>query len=260
MAKMTRQTARKEYVCKKCGRAIHKGEVYFKIEEMYRPTVYRCSDCKPERSELTSSEYLAWLYNLQDHCEELFDLDSVEGKDELYSEIENMKDDLESRRDDMPEQLQEVGSGEILGNRIESLESCMDELDCMDDYPDEDDQDADWWPENDFRSVESYEFDADADSPDWTDEQKEEVNKLFVDLDNYHPDEETAEDMLVNNGWDYVDGTDPDADDKTYVNDETGLLLTVHYTTLKSFDEQEYTDACDEWKEQILDAINNIEE
>lgn len=136
MAKSTKQKARKEYKCNKCGAVINKGDEYYKIEAMYQSTKYRCCKCKPQRSELTSSEYLSWLYDLQDNLTERYDLRSESAKDELYSEIESQKDELEDRLNNMPEQLQYAPTGETLQERIDSLDSALDDLDNLE-YPDE---------------------------------------------------------------------------------------------------------------------------
>lgn len=137
MAKLTTQTARKEYVCQRCKRTINKGESYYKIIQQFRPERIRCNDCRPERSELTSSEYLSRLWNLQDHIDN-YDLRSEEGKDDLYSELESQRDDLQERLDNMPEQLQYAPTGEMLQERIDAIQSAIDDIDSVE-YPDKDD-------------------------------------------------------------------------------------------------------------------------
>lgn len=138
MATFSKFVARKEYTCSKCGATIQKGKTYYRIEERFRAPRFRCKNCRPERSELTNSEFYSWLYDLQDHLEERFDLSTPDGKDDLISEVSSMRDEMETRRDSMPEQLQEVGSGEILSSRIEALETCESDLDNVE-FPDEED-------------------------------------------------------------------------------------------------------------------------
>lgn len=140
MAKLKWQTARKEYTCGKCGCTINKGDNYYKVVAMYQGVRYRCAGCRPTRSELTESEYYKWLYDLQDNVNENYDLRSEEGKDELYSELENQRDELQSRLDNMPEQLQYAPTGETLQERIDSLDDAINELDYLD-FPDPDDDD-----------------------------------------------------------------------------------------------------------------------
>lgn len=112
MAKLTTQKARKEYVCERCKRTINKGESYYKIIQQFRPERIRCNDCRPERSE--------------------------EGKDDLYAELESQRDDLQERLDNMSEQLQYAPTGEMLQERIDSIQSAIDDIDGVE-YPDKDD-------------------------------------------------------------------------------------------------------------------------
>lgn len=137
MAKLTKQKSRKEYICQKCKHTIHVGEEYYKIEAMYAATKYRCLNCKPSRSELTSSEYLAWLYELKDNIDH-YDLRTEEGKDDLYTEIEQMKSELEDKLYNMPEQLQYAPTGEMIQERIDALDEALSDLDSVD-FPDEED-------------------------------------------------------------------------------------------------------------------------
>ena len=138
MAKVKTQKSRKEYKCSKCGATINIGDTYHKIVEQFRQPRVRCAKCKPERSELTNSEYYSWLYDLQDHFEERYDLRSEDGKDEIYSELENMRDELQSRLDNMPEQLQYAPTGEMLQERIDCIDNAISELDNLD-FPDKED-------------------------------------------------------------------------------------------------------------------------
>ena len=139
MAKLSHQKARKEYVCEKCKKEINKGENYYKILEQFRPVRIRCANCRPERSELTNSEYYSWLYDLQDHLEERYDLRTEEGKNDLYTELEQQRDVLQEKLDNIPEQLQYASAGETLQERIDGIDSAMSEMDCLD-YPEEDDE------------------------------------------------------------------------------------------------------------------------
>lgn len=138
MAQVSTQKARKEYCCNKCQQTIKVGDMYHKIIAQFQAPRYRCLNCKPERSELTTSDYLSWLYDLQDHVGERYDLRTEEGKDELYSELEIQRDELQSRLDNMPEQLQYAPTGEMLQERIDSIESALSDLDNLD-FPDKED-------------------------------------------------------------------------------------------------------------------------
>lgn len=140
MAKCYEQKSRKEYKCGKCGRIINKGDKYFKIVEAFSHTRIRCENCKPERSELTSSDYLSWLWDLQDHFEERYDLRSEEAKDEVMYELESQQCDLQERLDNIPEQLQYADAGTLLQERIEALGEAIMNIENLD-FPDmEDDE------------------------------------------------------------------------------------------------------------------------
>lgn len=140
MAKLTTQKARKEYICSKCQRTISQGETYKKITAMYSAPRIVCNDCKVPRSELTSSEYLAWLYDLQD----TFEINDESDVESLKDELENQRDELQDRYDNIPESLQDGDAGTLLQERIDTLESAISDLEQIDfDEIDQDDDETD---------------------------------------------------------------------------------------------------------------------
>lgn len=249
MAKCYSQKARKEYVCNKCGKPIHKGDQYFKIEAMYAKTKYRCCDCKPERSELTSSEYLSWLYDLQDHVSERYDLRSEEGKDELYSELENMRDDLQGHLDDMPEQLQAVGSGEILSTRIDSLDSAMSTIEDLE-FPDEEDEE--------FQKESDELICVEVSTESTCCEELEDFSLHFVDL----TESDVAATCYV---YDFTESErsdttrGEDVEIVTYTNEEGNSIVCTYKHNIY-FDEDAYNEAIDAFECEIADAISEISE
>ena len=128
MAKLTRQKARKEYECCKCKNTISKGEIYQKITEMYSKPKIVCNNCGVSRSELTSSEYLAWLYDLQDTFR-FFSSDEV---DELIGNLEDQKSELEDKLCNIPDQFQDGEPASILQERIDGLEEAISQLEQLD--------------------------------------------------------------------------------------------------------------------------------
>jgi len=128
MAKLTEHRARKEYECYKCKRKIQKGDKYKKIVEMYRKPKTICDDCNVPRSELTSSQYLGWIYDLQDN----FVINSKDDVESLIEIIEEQKEELEERFENIPEQLQDGNAGTILQDRIEILEDTISQLEQID--------------------------------------------------------------------------------------------------------------------------------
>lgn len=131
MSNLSFQKARKQYVCNRCRQTINPGDMYYRIEMMYSPVQFRCQNCKPHRSELTSSEYLSWLYNFQDNLSNNYDLHDYDSISEIISEIEDQKEVLEDKLYSMPEQLQDGEAGQILQDRISSLEDTINELDYL---------------------------------------------------------------------------------------------------------------------------------
>lgn len=128
MAKLTRQKARKEYECCKCKNTISKGEIYQKITEMYSKPKIVCNNCVVSRCELTSSEYLAWLFDLQDS----FIISSPDEVYELIDCLEEQKSELEDKLSNIPEQFQDGEPASILQERIDNLEATISELEQFD--------------------------------------------------------------------------------------------------------------------------------
>lgn len=155
MAKLTKQKARKEYVCLKCNRTINIGEEYQKITAMYSKPKIVCCDCKVPRSELTSSEYYAWLYDLQDNMT----IETLEDVQQILDDVEEQKGELEDKYYNIPEQLQDGEAGSILQERIDNLEEVYNELESIiDEIENIDESDLDTEiKESDFSSTEEYE-------------------------------------------------------------------------------------------------------
>lgn len=122
----TVQKAAKDYPTQ----GIKKGDTYywwkFRFGGKHKSKTY------PKRSQLTQSAFLQSLYALQDDF--VFDTeDPGSSRDELVSEIENLRDECQSSLENMPEHLQESSdSGVMLQERIEALEGWISELEQVD--------------------------------------------------------------------------------------------------------------------------------
>jgi len=133
--------ARKDYP----SFGIQKGDSYYMWSFNFGPT-YK-SKTYPKRSQLTRSDFLSQLYDLEDGISSRFsgfqddgetpnsDLSSSiqDGIDSLVSDIQNLLDETQERLDSMPEQLQETSdAGATLQERIEGLEGWISELESVD--------------------------------------------------------------------------------------------------------------------------------
>jgi len=96
----------------------------------------RCSKTYPKRWQLTQSGFLSELWQLEDGIGERLtgkEKDDLEGTiEEILDEIQDMIDQCTESRENMPEHLQDVGSGELLQERIEALEGWMSEIQNVD--------------------------------------------------------------------------------------------------------------------------------
>ena len=133
--------ARANYV--KCARkdnsAVSKGQPYWWWKFRYGPKHY--STTRPRASQLTQSAYKGTLLGIQ---EQGFDATSLEDlqtqRDDIRDQVQELLDQTQESLDNMPEQLQEAPTGELLTERIQSLEEYVDALDSVD-IPEEEDVD-----------------------------------------------------------------------------------------------------------------------
>jgi len=119
---------------------IKKGDSYYWWK--FRFGGKHCSKTQPKRSQLTQSGFLGSLYDLQDRIGEFTATDKDEFdnfKDEILSEIEDLKSQCEDSLSNMPEHLQEgSSSGEMLTERIEALDNWYSEIESVEcDYEEE---------------------------------------------------------------------------------------------------------------------------
>lgn len=146
MAKVTKvHKAQKDYP----QYGIKKGDSYYWWK--FRFGGKHFSKTYPKRSQLTQSEFLSTVYDIEDELQSISSGDFSEAgeiKDfvaGIIDRLESLRDEQEGKRDNMPEQLQESATGELLQGRYENLDEMIDELNNIDlDDFDEDDGDADF--------------------------------------------------------------------------------------------------------------------
>jgi hypothetical protein len=114
--------------------AVKAGEPYYWWKFRFGPKRY--SKTRPARSQLTQSEFLATVWDLQD--EFVVSSDNIEGDiEDLVSTLEELRDQCQDSLDNMPESLQETSdAGALLQERIENLDSAIDDLQAIDPEPD----------------------------------------------------------------------------------------------------------------------------
>jgi len=118
---------------------IKKGDSYYHWKFRYGG-LHR-SKTPPKASQLTQSEFLSRLYDVQDRIGDL----SPDSAEDLETEVESIKEELQEmadecqeKRDNMPEGLQDGDVGQLLENRAEALESAIGDFDGIDFSIDED--------------------------------------------------------------------------------------------------------------------------
>jgi len=112
---------------------IKKGDSYYWWKFRYGPKLV--STAYPRPQQLTQSSFLITIYDLQDQQGDISatDTDELEGaRDELRDAVQELLDTTQESFENIPESLQEAPSGELLTERIDSLENWVQELDDFD--------------------------------------------------------------------------------------------------------------------------------
>jgi len=117
---------------------IKKGDSYYWWQFAYCPVIK--SKTRPIRSQLTRSEFFGQQYDTEDRIEELGSCESFESLnvelESIIEDIRNLGDEQQDKLDNMPEQLQEAPSGEMLQSRIDGCDEWADNLESVE-IPDE---------------------------------------------------------------------------------------------------------------------------
>lgn len=131
MAKIQRiKKSRKAYKCSRCGCTIEAGSSYYRGEVNFGPTIIRCTSCGLESWEVTTSDYQLAVGEIAYRWEDNYELhESV--IDDIVTELDSIKDDMEERLNNMPEGLQYSENGQLLQDRIDTLENVVNDLLCI---------------------------------------------------------------------------------------------------------------------------------
>lgn len=116
---------------KAIGEQVQVGESYYWWK--FRHGGKCISKTYPKRSQLTRSEYYQQLYDIEDELSNLYADDTLPGNvEDIASRLRDIASECENRRDNMPEQLQDSASGDLLQQRADGCNSAADELESID--------------------------------------------------------------------------------------------------------------------------------
>lgn len=111
---------------------VKKGQTYYSWTFRYGGTIR--STKRPRQSQLTQSNFLSQAYGIQEQIEDYTpetheDLESF--IEQIIDECQQLADECQESRDNMPESLQDAPTGELLGERVEAMESFISELESI---------------------------------------------------------------------------------------------------------------------------------
>ena len=121
--------ARKNYK----DEGIKKGESYFWWK--FRYSSKQKQKTRPRQSQLTQSEFLGAIYDINDRLSGISnsDIETVrEERDSIVSELQDLATEQEDKQSNMPDSLQYSPIGEMLEERANYCNEFADELDGID--------------------------------------------------------------------------------------------------------------------------------
>ena len=115
--------ARKEFP----GTDVKTGDSYYWWEFRFGGMLRQKN--KPRRSQLTQSGFLGQVWDIEDEIEALTLEELISsGMDEIIERIRELGQEQEDKLSNMPDQLQETGSGEMLRGRVDMCEEWASNL------------------------------------------------------------------------------------------------------------------------------------
>jgi hypothetical protein len=114
------------------AQGIKKGDSYW-WWKFRRDNTKHYSKEKPKPSQLTQSEFLSRVFSIQEGIAELKADPGLEGEVEsIVEELRDLATEQEEKRENMPEQLQDSETGELLSERAEACEAAATEFEEID--------------------------------------------------------------------------------------------------------------------------------
>jgi len=139
----------------------------------------------PRRSQLTRSAFLGALYDIEDTVSDIEANDSFpDVLEEIKADIQSLIEETQASLDNMPENLQQGETGQLLQERIEGLESWLQEIEGIDaNEPDEETltQEADLEAEEEQGGEGADKAEVEARALELLEEKKEEHWQQYVD-------------------------------------------------------------------------------
>lgn len=127
MAQGVQKTAAKDYP----ANGIKKGDRYWYAQIKTGPRSSRTlRQLQPfKRSQLTSSDFLSQLYDIEDDLDNVVQDENLPGTlREIAENLRNLGQEQQDKYDNMPEGLQQGPTGEMLEERANNCESWADEI------------------------------------------------------------------------------------------------------------------------------------
>ena len=144
MPKVNHVKARKDYP----EQGIKKGDMYYTWNLMTGPRSSRTYRqlAAPKRSQLTTSEFLKRIYDIEDRISALTDLSDLEN---IVSDLRELSDDEQGKYDNMSEGLQQGSTGQLIEARATACSDAADAFEAIDtefdeEEPEDDDEKAEW--------------------------------------------------------------------------------------------------------------------
>lgn len=138
MPRVHKRKAAKDYP----DHGIVKGDTYYYTKMKTGPRSSRVLRSKTpfRRSQLTGSEYLGTLYDIEDDQAKL---DSLEDSSDIAERYRTLGEETLEKFDNMPEGLQAGDTGQMLQERADACETAADEIeDLVGQAPEEPEEDA----------------------------------------------------------------------------------------------------------------------
>lgn len=123
--------ARKERKCSKCGKVIEVGQPYKKGVINFHPDIVVCSECPLKSYEVTTSEYCKNIGAIVEDWSDSYGVNDSTAE-EISGELDNMREECEDALENVPDNLKEAPTAELLQNRIDQLEEAISNLDDID--------------------------------------------------------------------------------------------------------------------------------